>query len=248
MATPSWLAASAGSRADAGAITQFLGTHNAQWTYSGQLLESQQATGIAEYVSLASTYYCQTFATGASQTAIGRVALQVSTVGGSPSSAVISPLTVSLYAALSGLPTGAALASATLAEPYLYAQPFWVSVPLTVSGLSPSSLYCLVVSGLSTGSGYYVWQQSSQVTGAATSPDGAAWSLETYGLMYQVYDQTASGQITSIVEDDGARIATFAYTAGLLTGLTEYTAAQDGSTLTSTRTLSYSNGLLTGVA
>lgn len=248
MATPSWLAATAGYRPQAGQVTQFLGAHNAQWVYSGAVLQTQQATGAAAYESLASLYYCQTIATGSAQTAIGRVALQVSTVGGSPLSATISPLTVALYAASSGLPTGAALATASIPEPYVYGQPFWVSVPLAASGLSPSSIYCLVVYGPATGPGYYVWQQSNQSTGAATAPDGATWSLQSYGLMYQVYDQTASGQVSSIVEDGGAKITTLTWSGSMLTGVTEYIQTQGGGALVQPRTLTFSSGLLVGVS
>jgi len=246
MATPQWLAATAGRQANAGAITQFLGAHTAQWVYSGQVLQAQEATGTAVFESLASLYYCQTFTTGASQTTIGRVALQVSTVGGSAMSASISPLTVSLYAAVSGLPSGSALATASVLEPYVYSQPFWVSIPMYASGLASSATYCLVVYGPATGTGYYAWQQSNQTQGAATAPDGATWTLQSYGLMFQVYDATASGQIQSIVEDDGARVVTLTWSGSTLTGITEYTQAQSGS-LVSSRTLTYSNGLLVGV-
>lgn len=247
MATPPWLAATAGQHSQAGLVTQFLGTHSSQWVYAGAL-QTQQATGTGVYESLQSGYLTQFFTTGASQTAIGRVALQVSTVGGSPTSATISPLTVSLYAASSQLPTGGVLATATLAEPYVYAQPFWVSVPLAVTGLSPSAQYCLVVSGAGSSSAYYVWQKSNQASGAATSSDGATWTAQPYGLMYQVYDTTASGQIQSLVDDDGARITNLTWSGATLTGITEYTQAQGGGTLVSARTLTYSNGLLTGVS
>lgn len=247
MATPSWLAASAGSRGDAGGIIQFLGGHNAQWVYAGAL-QSQQATGAATYESLASLYYSQLITTGAAQTVIGRVALQLSAVGGSPTSATIGPLTLGLYAAAAGLPTGSALATALVSEPYVYAQPFWCSLPLYATGLSPSSTYCLVAYGPSSGAGYYAWQCSNQASGAATAPDGATWSAQPYGLMYQVYDTTASGQIQSIVADGGSRITNLAWSGTTLAGVTEYTQAQNGTTLVSARALTYAaNGLLTGV-
>lgn len=249
MATPSWLAASTGHRADAGAVTQFLGTHSAQWIYTDPgAVQAQQATGAAVYLSLQSGYVAQTITTGATQTAIGQVALQFSAVGGSPLTATISPLTVSLYAASSGLPVGPALATAQLAEPYVYSAPFWLPVPLLATGLSPSSIYCLVATGAGSADAYYAWQHSDQSSGAATSPDGASWTAQPYGLMWQVYDTTASGRIASIVADDGARVITFTWSGAALTGISEYTIAQDGSTLTSTRILAYAaNGLLTGV-
>lgn len=246
MATPDWLAASTGQQSNAGMVTQFMGTHSSQWVYPG-VLQNQQATGSATYQSLASGYLAQQITTGSTQTTIGQVALQISTVGGSPTTATISPLAVSLYASSSGLPIGSALASATLLEPYVYSQPFWVSVPLLAANLAPSAVYCLVVTGPAIGSGYYVWQQSNQTQGAATSPDGATWTAQPYGLMYQVYDSSAGGQIQALVDDDGARVTTFTWSGSTLVGITEFTQAQSGS-LVSTRTLMYSNGLLVGVS
>lgn len=247
MATPSWLAATAGRRTQAGLVTQLLGAHTSQWVYAGTL-QTQQATGTAAYLSLASGYVSQFFTTGSSQTAIGRVALQISTVDGSPTTTTISPLTVSLYAASSQLPVGSALASTTVTEPYIYGQPFWMSVPLLATGLASSAQYCLVVSGAGSSSAYYVWQKSNQASGAATSTDGATWTAQPYGLMYQVYDTTASGLIQSLVDDNGARITNFTWSGSTITGISEYTVAQGGGTLVSTRTLTYSNGLLVGVA
>lgn len=249
MATPTWRAASARRRGDAGLITQFLGTHSAQWVYADPgPVQTQQATGTAVYQSLESGYVAQTITTGSAQIAIGRVALQISTVGGSLVTATISPLQVSLYAASSGLPVGDPIASAQLAEPYVYQSPFWLPVPLLATGLSPSSIYVLVVTGPGTSSAYYAWQRSNQGNGAATSTDGVSWTAQPYGLMWQTYGTTVGGQVQSIVSDDGARITEFTYSGTTLTGIAEYTIAQDGSTLVSNRTLAYAaNGMLTGV-
>jgi hypothetical protein len=67
--------------------------------------------------------------------------------------------------------------------------------------------------------------------------------------MYQVFDQTGGALLQTISEDNGARITNFAYDAlNRISQITEYTVAQDGSYIVSTRTLTYSNGLLTGVS
>lgn len=248
MATPAWLAATVGYRGNAGQVNQFLGTHTSQWVYTA-VLQTQEGTGSSVYQSLETGYLSQEIMTGATQTEIGSVTLQISTVGGSPITATINPLTVSLYASAGGLPTGSPLASTQVAEPYVYSQPFWVSVPLLATGLAPSTTYCLVVTGTGSSGSYYVWQESNQVAGAASSTDGVTWTAQPYGLMWQVYDATAaSGQLLSMVDDDGARVTVFTYTGNLLTGLTEYTIAQDGSTLVSTRTLTYSGSNLIGVS
>lgn len=249
MATPAYLGASAGYPANAGAITQFTGAHNSQWLYSPALV-SAQATGSGTYQSLASSpYYAQRFTTGSAQSAIGQVALQISAVGGSPVTAAINPLTIALYAVNAGAPTGSALATSQVIEPYVYSQPFWCVIPLQATGLTPSTIYALVVSGSGPGSAYYAWQCSNQTSGALTSPDAATWSTVAYGLMYQIHDDsTGAGPVQTIVDDAGARITTLTYSGTTLTGITEYTQTQSGVALVSARTLSYaSNGLLKGV-
>lgn len=247
MAAPPYLAAAIGTRGDAAQINQFLGAHGSQWLYAGGVLQAGQSTGTGVYASLASGYLTQVIALGASQTTIGHVALQLSTVGGSPVTATIGPLQVALYAAAQGLPTGPALASVHLAEPYVYSGAFWLTVPLNASGLSPGGLYCLTATGAGASGAYYVWQHSNQPSGAATSPDGVAWTAQPFGLMWQVYDATATGLPITLVDDGGARTTSLTYTGGQLTGISEYTLAQAGPALASNRTLTYTGGLLTGV-
>lgn len=246
--TPVWLAAAAGAAGQAGQINQFLGSHDSQWIYSGAALISQQATGNSTYQPSNTQYYAQQFTTGVSQTTLGYVNLQVSTVGGSPVTATISPLTVSLYANFAGAPTGSLLATASVTEPYVYSSPFWVQIPLMASGLSGSTLYWIVINEVGTSGAHYVFQENNQVAGALTAPDGITWTAQTYGLMYQIFDTTASGQLTQMIDDDGAKITNLTYTSGLLTGITEYTAGQSGTTFISSRTLTYSNGTLIGMS
>jgi hypothetical protein len=250
VATPSWLAATAGQRPLPGQINQLLTTHSSTWIYSGNALQASQTTGSGLYVSTASTFLAQVFITGASQTAIGQVSLQLSTVGGSPVTGTIPPLQVALYASASGLPTGSALASVTVAEQYVYGAPFWLPVPLTATGLTASTPYVLVVAAAGTGTAYYAWQRSTQTTGAATSPDGATWAAQAYGLMYEVYDTSGTtGAPLYLVDDGGARVTALAYNSlGQLASITESTVAQGGSTFYSRRALAYSSGILTGVS
>lgn len=246
MATPSWLAASVGSRADAGLVTQFLGTHAATWLYPGTQ-RGAESTGSGLYQGTnRALYLAQSFTTSSSQTTIGVVALQISTVGGSPTTAAIGPLSVSLYASSAGLPTGGPLATTAVAEQVVYSSPFWLPVPLPAS-VTASTVYQIVVAPAGTASSYYVWQQSDQTSGASTSGDAAAWAAQGHGMMYQVYDQGASGLPQYLVEDSGARVTQLSYSGSVVSSLTESTIAQDGTVLTSTRTLTYSNGLLTGV-
>jgi hypothetical protein len=250
MATANWLAAVAAYPARPGQVNQFLGSHGSAWLYSGSTVISSQPTGAAVYISSAGTYLAQEITTGASQTQIGQVGLQLSTVGGSPLTATIGPLAVALYANLGGAPTGAALASVTLSEQYVYNQPFWMIAPLGASGLTAGTVYWLVVSPAGTSSAYYAWQQSDQTTGAATSATGASWSAQSYGFMYEIYDQSGTvGPVLSLTDDGGARVTSFAYnSAGQLVKITESTVAQDGSQFYSSRTIAYTGQYPTGVS
>ena len=176
------------------------------------------------------------------------VGLQVSAFGGSPTSATIPALTVALYASSGGIPTGSALTTATVAEQVVYSSGFWLLVPLPVA-VTPSTVYQLVVSQAGTASHYYLWQQSNQTSGASTSADGVSWTAQTYGLMFQVFDQSVSGAPQFLYDDSGARTVQLSYaTSGALSSVTESVVAQDGSIMVTSRSLAYSSGYLIGVA
>jgi len=247
--TPLWQGATVGQPPLAGHVNQLLVGHTSTWVYSGSALQDSQATGTAVYATTASQYLAQTFLTGAAQTTVGLVNLQVSTVGGSPITATITPLTVSLYASSSGFPTGAPLATTQLAEQAVYSAPFWLPVTLNATGLTPSTVYQLVVSPAGTGTAYYAWQHSNQSGNASTSPDGVTWTAQTYGLMYRVYDLSGvTGPPLYLIDDSGARVTSLTYdTLGHLITVTEQTDTQGGGSFFSTRTLTYSGDTLTGV-
>lgn len=250
MATVDWLAATIGQPTRPGQINQFLGSHSSAWLYSGNTQQAVGGSGTGVYQSSDGQYMAQTFNTTSAQTTIGQVLLQISTVGGSPINATISPLVVSLYANLNGVPSGTPIVSTTVTEQYVYLEPFWVTVPLAVTGLTAATPYWLVVSPAGSATAYYVWQQTSLTTGASLSPDGLSWSDQAYGFMFQVYDQTGTNwPPVSLTDDDGARVTTFTYTAtNLLSTITESVVAQDGASFYSQRTISYSGVLPTGVS
>lgn len=249
-AIPAWQAATAGHTGDAGAVNQFLGTHAAVFSY-GSTLAQQQATGSAKYVGTTNQYLAQQFTTSSTQTQLSAIALQVSTVGGSAVANPIPALQVSLYANAGGVPTGAALASASVSCQYVYGAPFWVPISLSKLTLSPSTTYHLVVAAAGDASHYYVWQRSNQPSGASTSTNGTTWTAASYGLMYQTFVPSTTGaRLQLITEDDGASWLSFAYDSyGQITTVTQYTTAQDpNAPLLVTSTLTYSNGRLTGVS
>lgn len=243
---PTWVAASAGSNSAGGHVNQFLGAHNSQIIYTGAA-GSAQTTGSGLFQSTYGTWLSQQIATLAGQTTLGYVQVQVAAVGGSPTAELIPALSVGLYSDVNGLP-GQVIASASVASSYVYSQPFWVTVPLAATGLTPSSTYHLVVAAAGTASHYYAWQQSNQTSGAATGSDGVNWGLGGFGFMYQLYQQGAGGQPQFLWDDSGQRWAQLTYNSlGLLTGIAEATTSQAGGVFSSTRSLTYTNGLLTGV-
>lgn len=246
---PTYLSATVGQPGIAGQVNQFLGAHNATLVYSGAALTSSQTTGSAVYAGTQSQYLSQSFTTGSSQTTISQVWLQVSVVGGSPITATTGPLQLSVYADSGGFPTGNALATTSFGETFIYSSGFWTVFLLPLTGLTPSTSYHLVTNPVGNATSYYVWQQSNQTGGVATSPDNVVWTSQPYGLMYQVYDQTSTGLITYVVEDSGARWASYTYNAqNLPATATEYTVDQTGNSyLYSTRALTYTSGLITGV-
>jgi hypothetical protein len=245
---PTLQAAASGQPGNAGLVGQFLAAHNTAFVYSGAQVVVSQATGSGVYQSTQAQWLSQTIVTGSSQTVIGSIGLQLSTVGGSPTSALIAPLTVGLYADSGGLPSGSALAAATVSCQYVYGQPFWAVIPLSAT-VTASTQYHLVTNLVGTSGHYYVWQQSNQTTGAATAPDGVTWTQQPYGLMYEVLDQTASGQLLAISEDNGAVLTSFTYNSlGQIATVTQFATTQSGGSISSSGTLSYTSGLLTGVS
>ena len=248
--TPDWLGAAAGSPGMAGQVNQFLGDHNSLITY-GEALASSQTTGTGVYTGTDVNFISQLVTTGISQTSISSVSLQVSTVGGSAIINNIPNLSVSVYNSVSGVPTGSPITTVTLTETYIYSSPFWVSVPLSLGGLTPSTDYHVATSMVGTSSNLYVWQRSTQTSGAFTSTNGTTWIPAAYGMMYQLFEPGGnSTSVRLINEDDGARTTQFSYDSNdQLISLVQFTQTQGGSgSFLTTPTFTYTNGLITGVS
>jgi hypothetical protein len=244
-AVPAWIAATTGQPGQAGHVNQLLGRHNTVLLYGGAT-QAGLTTGTAAYTSTANTWIAQQVTPTAS--AIGGLLLQINAVGGSPITPLTDPLAVALYEDSNGAPTGSPLAAAVVSSEQIYTAPYWVPVPLVVSGLTPGTAYQLVSSPAGDTAHYYAWQQATG-TGASTSPDGETWTPTNTGLMHQVLDQSVTGPLTGVVEDGGTRVTQLGYdSSARLSTITETVVDQVGAAFTSTRTLAYSGGLLIGVS
>lgn len=246
---PTYQAAAVGYPGNAGHSNQFLFPHSGSAIYTGSNQTDKQTTGSGLYIPTYDQYISQQFSTTSTQTTLSQVWLQVSAINGSAVTNNIDPLYVSIYADYGGFPTGSALATSGLSETVIFGSGFWSVFLIPLSGLTPSSNYHIITSpaGSST-SGYYVLQENNLTGGALTSPDNADWTIQTYGVMFQVYDNTAAGLLQYLVEDNGARWTQFTYTGSLISSVTEYTIDQTGSgNFSSTRNLSYVDKLVTGI-
>lgn len=238
---PTWLGAVAAQPTAAGQVNQFLGAHPNTLLYAATLQAQANTAGSGSQGS-STQWLAQSFTTAVGQTLIGRVVLQLS-VTGSP-----APATISIYASSGGLPTGSPLVSTALPKEFVGASAGAVSIPLPLT-VTASTQYLIVLAEVGSGGNQFSWSQNNVGSGAATSSNGTSWAAAAYGLMFQMFDQSASGLLTHTWEDAGARWTSLGYNgSNQLTSLKEYTVAQASGYLQSARTLSYSNNLLIGIA
>jgi hypothetical protein len=244
MPAPSWQAATAGFSGLAGHVNQFLVTHAVTYLYTGTLGSNRQTAGASSTPSNG-TWMAQSFTTAAGQTTVGYVMVNAHTLG-TPA----GTWAISLQADSAGAPSGTALVTAQLPKEFLGSSFAWQMVALPVSGLTASAQYWIVASSQGDPSNHYSWQWSNQVSGSSTSSNGTTWTPQSNGLMYQVYDATTVMPLAGTWEDNGSRwTALTSNASGQVTAIEEYTAGQAANGYAaSARSLSYSNGLLTGVA
>jgi hypothetical protein len=238
LAVPVWQAPVPGLPALAGSINQLLGTHPTTFLYEG-ILTSSVTTGTTGIASNG-LWLAQRFTTGASQSAVGYVTFP-SGVTGSP-----APWTVSLQADAGGQPSGTPLASVQFPKE-LAASEVTALLPCAVTA---SAQYWIVAQAAGDSSDYYAWGKSTAASGCVTAPDGRTWTAQAFGLRYSVYDQSPAGPLIGIAEDGGARYTLLGWTGSYgPTAVQEFTVGQTASGYAeSARSLSYSGGLLTGIA
>lgn len=244
--TPTWQAATSGQLPLAAQVNQFLGPHQMQLLYPS-LRKSSQTTAGSGNVTTNGTWLAQSFTTATGQTTIGYTQLNIVTTGGM--AGVLTPTTVSIYTNNAGAP-GTALVSTTVSAEYVTQAPATVTFPTPVTGLTQSTTYWIVVSAAGDSTHNFQWNKSNQTSGASTSANGTTWAAQTYGFIYQVWDQTISGNTPLLTwEDGGARWVWFSYSANNeINTVAEFTAGQTTMGYTqSFRVPAYTGGQLTGV-
>jgi hypothetical protein len=209
-----------------------------------------QATAGATSTNTSGTWLAESFTTAVGQTQIGYVIVPVRTA--SVTAANLAPTTLRLYANSGGAPTGAPLASVTITLEYATTAVLNTPIiyPLPVSGLTASTTYWLVTPAAGNGTDHYNWYRSNQASGASTSANGTTWAAQAYGFQYRVFDQSATGLLTSTWDDSGARWTATTYNATQqISTYAEYTAGQTATGyLQSLRTYTYSSGMLASIA
>lgn len=229
MATPSWIAATPGQPPLANQVNQFLGTHAIQFVYTGVSLGGQTTAGTGS-TATNGLYITQTFTPGTTQ-APGRFVLTLARTG-SP-----APLTVSIQTNSAGAPSGTSVASTSVPSGYVPTGATAVSIPLPCS-LTASTVYWIVLNAVGDASNFFSWSKSNQTSGVSTSTNGTSWTTQTYGCLYQRFDQSAVAPLLHTYEDTGARWTTLVSGAGTaLAGIDEYTVGQASGYLQSQRTI-----------
>lgn len=240
MATPNWIGATSGQSPMASQVNQFLGTHAVTCVYTGADRDNQSTAG-AGAVNSNGLWIAQKFTAGATYTS-GRVVLTLALTG-SP-----APWTLSLQADSAGAPSGTALASITLPSSFVPGSAGAVSMPLPTA-ITSGSVYWVVAQAVGDVSDFYAWSKSNQVSGASTSPTGSTWTTQAYGLLFQVWDNTAVAPLVHTYEDAGARWTAIGVNANTtVSSLDEYTTAQNAGTFQSARSFTYGGTDLTAVS
>lgn len=240
--TPNWLGATAGQLPQAGQVNQFLGAHAANFIYTG-VTQGSSTTLAGTATNSNGLYIAQSFTPGSNQS-IQRWIFTLA-VTGSP-----APLVVSIETASGGAPSGTVLATTTIPREFVAASAGQLSVPTLPAALTSGTQYWFVFTAVGDVSNFYAISRTTAGSGASTSPNGSTWTAQAYGLYYNRFDATATGALLHTYEDSGARWTSTTQNAnGTLATLNEYTVAQGANQyVASKRSLSYSNGLLTGVA
>lgn len=238
MATPAWIGASPAQPQLAAQVDQFLGTHAATYVYTGVSLGSA-AVGSGS-VATNGLYVAQAFSPASNQSP-GRFVLTMSVTGTPP------PLALSIQTTASSSPSGTVLAAVWVPYTYFTGTAAALSFPMPCS-FTGGSTYWIVANAVGDASDFYSLSKSASATGVRTSANGTSWTAQSYGLAYNRFDQSPVLPLLHTWEDSGARWTTLAAnSSNQPTSLDEYTAAQGGQYVYSSRSLTYSSGELVSI-
>lgn len=243
MATPSWIGATSSQPPLANQVNQLLGTHAVTFVYTGTSFSSQATAGTGS-VNTNGLWIAQSFTTGASTTALGRITLTMTTT------AVPAPLTIQIQTNNAGAPSGTALVTTVIPPPWANSTQTAQSIPIPVTGLSPSTTYWIVTQPAGDASDYFTFYKSNQSTGVSTSTNGTSWTAQSYGILYACYNQSAVLPLQHTWEDAGARLTKLFTNSNATPGaIEEYTVAQgSGQFVYSYRVYAYSGTTMTGIS
>lgn len=242
MATPAWKGASSGSAPLAGQINQFLGAHAATFVYTGAEKDNQSTAGSGA-VNSNSLWIAQSFTAGSTYTS-GRVVLTLAATG------TPAPWSLSVQSTTAGAPSGTVVGGPVSLPPgFVSGSAAAVSIPLQAA-LSSGVEYWIVAAAAGDVSDFFAWSKSNQASGASTSTNGTTWTAQTYGLLFQAWDNTSVPPLVHTLEDSAARWTTWAFNAqGTPSKLSEYTVSQAANDyVQSVRSFTYTNGLPASVA
>lgn len=241
MATPAWIGASTGQPPLSAQINQFLGTHAATMVYTGAQQDHQASAGSGAANSNG-LYIAQSVTAGSSYTG-GRVVLTLA-VTGTP-----TPWSLSIQSNSGAAPSGTVLGGPVSLPPgFVTGSAAAVSIPVSAA-LTNGTKYWIVANAAGDAGDFFAWSKSNQASGASTSTNGVTWAAQTYGLLFQVWDNTLVQPLVHTLEDSGARWTTWAFTTqSAPSKLSEYTVSQAAADyVQSVRSFGYTNGLLTSV-
>lgn len=255
--TPSWSAATSTAPTLAGQINQFLVAHSATLVYDGTAFSNPGGSiSTADNFSTTVTSLIYRFAAPASPTALTRVAFALANVNAG------TDVILALQGDNGTRANGTNIVTVTVPAGWLTtstptditpAHGFPLSHTLSSSEFAFYNLVLTPVSGYTYGSSnnLAVYRSSSTSSGTAWTYNAntSTYTAQSYGYWVRMYSGT-SGELRCVTEDNGLMLKGYDYnTSGQMSAARQWTSPQSGTAgPSSSRTLTFTNGLLTSVA
>jgi hypothetical protein len=258
MPTPTWSAAATGGNTQSGQINQFLVAHTATFAYDNTIFNTPPAINTSfDSFSSTNSSLIYRFTTPTTPTQLTRVALALGVVGSG------CDVTMTLQGDNGTRANGTVLSTITIPGAWLSAS--------TPTDVAPNHGFILNHLLASTEYAYYnivltpattfdsthniaVYHTTATTAGTAWlyNSSTATYTAQTYGYYVKMYTSTTNGTtgyLRCVSEDSGAMIKGYDYaTNGNMTTARQWTQATSGTNPASSRTLTFTNGLLTSVS